>query len=273
MSGRTWDKRQIVRRSIGRQSEGRLPESVSQGEIASLREYLAGEYDRGVDGGLIRNFFRRLKINMRNETVKALTNQVMSLHENSVSMQDYERQLRTYNDVLYYMCIGKILEAKNAVEKAQEEHKTLVARHVAEQANLETEVDHRRIINMRELIENERLKNIAEQEYWRAKQDKSRYHLFELRGEVIKLILKKLKVGNIKLGDASLLVAALMEIKIDPQIVNADQVYELLRAQVNQEKARAAKTREEARTQRAERKHKEFKYEESRRKPGEDDED
>lgn len=249
-----------------------IPEiKIELPEIKLLTEYLISEYNQGVNDGLIGGWFRRKKIEAKQQTIGALTQTVRMIHENSTSLQEYQVHLLTYQEKLYLICQGKILEGRIALDKLKQEHLTYIAKQEAERERIKFELDRMQILNERELIENRRLEAIAEKESWLAMQEKERYHLLQLRGEVIRKIKDEYQLGKVTIQDVQLMMTLLMEVRIDPHMFTADLLYEQIKASVRRMNAEAESAREDARTKRTERQYKEWKYKENRQAPDEDD--
>lgn len=208
-------------------------------DVHNLIGELTTKYNQKNDGGVIRNWFKRKRIEGQDKQLGALLSLVRNVREHSNDLVEYKAHLMSQQQVLHNIIIGKIENSQFAVERQREEHQTFMIQQQVEREKAMEELEKLR-------LENENLK--------------AENRLVKLRGSLIEKITNELDLKHISPPQAFVLIKALNQASTESDFFLAQEQLDQMRAEADMKTAEARKAGVEADLE-------EFKLNETRKTP------
>lgn len=206
-------------------------------------ELLIKRYNENNDTGLVKKFFKRLKINSQDRRLNAMLDLVRTIREHSNDIVEYKAHLASQQQVFEIIADGKIDEAElqMAEMRASYQSRTELVKIEAERARFELE----KSIKMAELElermkhENERARWEAEKIKYEAEEGKQQARIIELRGDLISTINDELNFADINMKQVFVLIEMVKNAGTPEDILGAEAKWEQMKAEARKSEALA----------------------------------
>ena len=194
-------------------------------DVHNLVAELTTKYNQNNDVGIIRNWFRRNKIESQDKHLQSLLSMVRQVREHSTDLIEFKANLMSQQQLLHHLITGKIEHAAFAVDRQREEHQTFLMHQVTERNRAIEELERIRIDNKHRIAET---------------------RLVNLRGDLIEKITKELDLDHISPPQAFVLIKALNQENTESDVFMAEGQLEQMKAEAKLKNAEARMAEQEA---------------------------
>lgn len=197
----------------------RPPVNLNTLGVHGLVSELTAKYNQNNDTGIIRNWFRRNKLQSQEKHLKALFSLVQEAREHASSLVEFKSDLITQQKRMEDLILLKTEESEFAVDRQREEHQTFLS-------NEETSRIADKARQQREFLENEKLAAENKKTFWEAQQDKHKARIIELKGHLIEKLIDEVDFKNINMKHVFIIIEMLKEAETKADILNAEAQWE-----------------------------------------------